>query len=441
MSDNKQGLVIRTGGDPRQWPEFTAIREEINKANHPSQPQVNWRLIESLALTLFRSNGVDLQTGVYYTLARTQLNGLTGFTEGCELLASLIVSEWDRLWPEKPLARIEMLEWFTARLCHLLRQQVFSSEDLRLIYRAERALQLMIDKLQQVQLSRVPRIENMLYLMQNTAKKLERATEAAAPSIQAYQMPPLVYLTASDDAPSSREVPPAPPQPQHDDLEHARVQVRFVPTKRMSALRGFNLGIGFSLLIAAGVYLMQVRPMAQQLAAVAAEPEGSALLWLHQPELETYGEQMDRLAKRSPLEVLGGPDALMKTAQQLWPADARQTGVSQRWQEQLQARMGSNQDSAHYYQAKMGVQQLSEKLLEQEKQKGSLTISYLKTALYRIQNNLNSEIPLEELLRQFSAQREQKKGVSPVLIKQIDDRFDALLSRYHQLTVQTEPAH
>ena len=56
----------------RQWPEFSAIREEINKINHPARPEVNWRLIESLALTLFRTNGVDLQTTAYYALARTQ---------------------------------------------------------------------------------------------------------------------------------------------------------------------------------------------------------------------------------------------------------------------------------------------------------------------------------------------------------------------------------
>ncbi|EIR83831.1 hypothetical protein YPPY36_4246, partial [Yersinia pestis PY-36] len=35
------------------------------------------------------------------------------------------------------------------------------------MYRAERALQLLYDKLQQVELKRVPRIENLLYLMQN----------------------------------------------------------------------------------------------------------------------------------------------------------------------------------------------------------------------------------------------------------------------------------
>lgn len=72
MSDTPQHIIIKTGTDPRNRPEFNAIREEINKINHPARPEVNWGLIESLALTLFRTHGVDLQTAVYYTLARTQ---------------------------------------------------------------------------------------------------------------------------------------------------------------------------------------------------------------------------------------------------------------------------------------------------------------------------------------------------------------------------------
>ena len=64
MSDISQNTFIKTGGDPRSLPEFNAIRDEINKVNRPSRPEINWRLIESLALTLFRNNGVDLQTAV-----------------------------------------------------------------------------------------------------------------------------------------------------------------------------------------------------------------------------------------------------------------------------------------------------------------------------------------------------------------------------------------
>ena len=38
----------------RGLPEFSAIREEINKTSHPSQPELNWKLVESLALAILK---------------------------------------------------------------------------------------------------------------------------------------------------------------------------------------------------------------------------------------------------------------------------------------------------------------------------------------------------------------------------------------------------
>ncbi|EHD04767.1 hypothetical protein LTSEWAN_1620 [Salmonella enterica subsp. enterica serovar Wandsworth str. A4-580] len=98
MSTDIQTII--TGQDPRGLPEFSAMREEINKASHPAQPEMNWTLVESLALTIFKSNGVDLHTASYYTLARTRTQGLAGFCEGVELLAALIGREWDKFWPQ-----------------------------------------------------------------------------------------------------------------------------------------------------------------------------------------------------------------------------------------------------------------------------------------------------------------------------------------------------
>ena len=76
MNSNVLTQTIVTGSDPRGLPEFSAIREEINKASHPSQPELNWKLVESLALAIFKANGVDLHTATYYTLARTRTQGL-----------------------------------------------------------------------------------------------------------------------------------------------------------------------------------------------------------------------------------------------------------------------------------------------------------------------------------------------------------------------------
>lgn len=449
MSEASENIIIQTGGDPRHWPEFSAIREEINKINHPARPEVNWRLIESLALTLFRTNGVDLQTTVYYALARTQKQGLAGFTESFELLAGMVVGQWDRLWPEQPQARSEILEWFNARVGSQLRQHQFENDDLRLVYRAERALQLLCDKLQQVELKRVPRIENLLYLMQNTAKRLEAAHEAAKqPPAEPLKMPPMVYLSVPD-----RPMPPTEPlrtafiapepaaKPIAEEQPLPNVEVRFAPApvakQRASAMWGFTSGVLFSLLIGAGIYLVQIKPMQQQLAALAESPAGSVQLWLTDPNVNTYSQQLSNLENLSPLAGLRTADASLAAARQLWPTDANQLAESQRWERLLQARIGSGglADSS-YFGVQQRLQALSAKLLEQEQIRGSLTISYLKTAVYQMQSELNRETPLEELLRQLAVSVEKHQPASPVLIKQIDDRWNALLSRYHQLHPQ-----
>lgn len=54
MSQDILTQIIVTGSDPRGLPEFSALREEINKSSHPSQPEINWKLVESLALAILK---------------------------------------------------------------------------------------------------------------------------------------------------------------------------------------------------------------------------------------------------------------------------------------------------------------------------------------------------------------------------------------------------
>lgn len=67
MNNNALTQTIVTGSDPRALPEFSAIREEINKANHPSQPELNWKLVESLALSILRPTGGFAYRHLLYT--------------------------------------------------------------------------------------------------------------------------------------------------------------------------------------------------------------------------------------------------------------------------------------------------------------------------------------------------------------------------------------
>lgn len=206
MSRDVQTIV--TGQDPRGLPEFSAMRDEINKASHPAQPAMDWKQVEALALRIFASNGVDLHTATYYTLARTRTQGLAGFCEGVELMAALIGREWDNFWPQEQQARTEMLDWFNARTGNILRQQLsFSKADLPLLYRVERALQAICDTLQQAGLKRTPRVENLLYFVQNTRKRVEPPPASSAAAAKA-PVRTLVYMPDGAE-PVSIPEPPA----------------------------------------------------------------------------------------------------------------------------------------------------------------------------------------------------------------------------------------
>lgn len=112
---------ISTGGDPRALAEFSQLRDEISKLTHPARPDVNWLKAEQLSLTLFRNNGVELQTLAWYTVARIHNAGLSGLAEGAELLDALISHHWTGLWPQQTHARVEVLAWLSARLQQELR--------------------------------------------------------------------------------------------------------------------------------------------------------------------------------------------------------------------------------------------------------------------------------------------------------------------------------
>lgn len=427
MSETSQHIVIQTAGDPRHWPEFAQLRDEINKISHPAQPPVNWPHIETLALTLFHGHGVDLQTAVYYTLARTQLHGLAGFTDGCELLSALVVNHWESLWPPQPQHRQEILEWFNGRIGHPLRQQELTAEDLRLVYRAERALQLLCDKLQQVELKRVPRLDNLLGWMQNTAKRLETAKAAAKPAAsKPLDIAPVVCLA----------VPKAAPQP-----PQANNAVRVnPPPARHRFINGFAAGLVFSALIALAVYFSAIRPLQQQWLALMAKPESAVQLWFLNPTLASYPEQLQQLERLSPFAGLRTAEQTLALARQQWPADPRQRAASQRFERLVQARADSNTIDNSYAQLNKQLQELSATLLERERSRGSLTLSYLKTAVYQMQSELNRTVPLEALLRQLAQAVASGNTPPPLLIKQIDDRWNALLSHYDHLMQQADAA-
>ncbi len=85
---------LTIGGDPRTMADYAKLREEMHKLSHPARPDIDWLYAERLCLSLFDRNGVELQTAAWYTLARTQLTGLSGLNEGLAILETLITRQW-----------------------------------------------------------------------------------------------------------------------------------------------------------------------------------------------------------------------------------------------------------------------------------------------------------------------------------------------------------
>lgn len=439
MSQDILTQIIVTGSDPRGLPEFSALREEINKSSHPSQPELNWKLVESLALAIFKAHGVDLHTATYYTLARTRIHRLAGFCEGVELLAAMISHEWDKFWPQDEPARTGMLEWLNTRTGNILHQQMsFSEADLPLLYRTERALQLICDKIQQVELKRRPHIDNLLYFVQNTRKRLEPQPKSSVGTPSQIAVRTLIYAPESTQPVTKENLPPLPDMPEmkvevhHGTAEDTTPAVSTTPCRNG---KGFMAGVACTATAAAALWWWQVYPMQQQLAQVKDTAQGAATVWLASPELDSYGQRLQQLPDASPLQVLETGMQMMRTADSRWPDSLQQQQATAQWNEILKTRAQSSPQMRGWQQARQNLRDFADLMMQRETEKQGFTLSYIKTVTWQAERLLNQEIPLESLLTEYEDARAQGRNTE-AQEKQINERVNALLSRWLLLKKQ-----
>ncbi|MEQ5224893.1 VasL domain-containing protein [Proteus cibi] len=432
MNTPNEKFVIKIAGSPLDIPEFIALKAEFNKLNHPSQPEISWTLIGSLSLTLFKTHGIDLQSGTYYTLARLHLDGLNGFTEGCELLANIVVSQWDNLWPTQPNHRYEVLNWFNTKASALLRQLTFSPVDLRLIYRSERALQLIINQLSHTDWPKLPKLENLLWFFQNVAKTLEQNTKSSTQnsSNNTIKIPPIVYISASD-------------KPKENNISNPITEVILsndppIEKKPMSAKKGFFIGLLSSSTIFITVGTVLYLPMQKELSAITAQPEGAITQWLYQPNISSYANNLVLMEKQSPIFTLRKSEQMLDVAKKLWPNNADQSYATRQWQNILTTRLENAPIDSSWSDTNKLIQQLSDRIVQQERNRGSFTLSYLKTAIYEIQKSHNKSIPIENKLYAFSQEINKEQSISPALINNLDTDINGLLARYYLLQKEAE---
>ena len=343
----------------------------------------------------------------------------------------MVTHEWDNFWPQGGPARTEMLDWFNTRTGNILRQQIsFVEADLPLLYRTERALQLICDKLQQVELKRQPRVENLLYFVQNTRKRLEPQPKSSVEHTAQTTVRTLIYAPENGITPATETVMPPLPE-----LPEMKVEVRSLadstpPTsvaKQGSAVKGFIAGVLCSGAVAAALWWWLVSPMQQQLTQVSDTAQGAATVWLVSPELENYERRLQQLLDASPVQPLNTGLQMARTADSRWPESLQQQQATAQWNETLKTRAQSSPQLRGWLQARQDLHAFADLVMKREKE--GVTLSYIKNVIWQAERGLGQETPVESLLTQYQDARAQGQNTD-VLEKQINERLDGVLSRW-----------
>ncbi|WP_336220669.1 VasL domain-containing protein [Citrobacter amalonaticus] len=436
---------LRPGGDPRALPDYAKLRKELSKLTHPARLDVDWQRVETLCLSLFSQNGVELQTAAWYTLARTRLAGLDGLCEGLAVLEALLAHQWGSLWPQPVHARIEILVSLSQRLQQAMRTLTFLYTDLGKLYQAEQHLSGMGEVLQRLELKHVSQLEALRSQLHNAAVRLENSGDTGQEALH--------EGIVLQSGPMTESTPPAATQwvfvAQQDPAP--RIVVAEEPPPSVSPWKSFTIG-AFSMLVlgGAGLWGWQVfqrpDPLISQLNASLA-PLPAALTEQQLASLRQKGnlsddlvqqtqQQLNRLTLQSPVWTQQYGNQLVRQTQALWPEQSQK--LAQQWQQQLNATALPAENLNGWHQGMEQLQQLSDKLNALDERKGRyLTGSELKTMVYDITRSFNRAVPVEEQLRQL-AQTPQGQPVPAAQQSQTEMSLNALLNRY-ALTV-TRPA-
>ncbi|HDH1461226.1 TPA: type VI secretion system ImpA family N-terminal domain-containing protein [Klebsiella michiganensis] len=448
---DEQPCPVRTGGDPRSLPQFTALRDEMSNLTHPARPDVDWKRVETLSLSLFQINGVELQTGAWYTLARSHLARVSGLNEGLDILTALLGYQWAQLWPQPVHARAEILSGLFQRVQKLFRTWSLQPADVTALELAERHLQALDDILKRQELRHachpaplVQQIRSALNRLENSPLQEEAGQRIAFPEQR---------LLRGDEVapPASRLVYVIHQNP---DVEVQVTEALSVKPKRWPV---FVAGMAASLVLSAAIasgwlVLHQPDDATKTLAAsIASLPEPMTA-----PQIAAFREtgngrkdsakwleritnQVNGIMNQSPGWRLRYGQGLVSQAKALWPDDPATRELVKRWEQYQGARSLPASQLQGWHEGMTQLRALSAKLDALDHQKGKyLTGSELKTMVWQITSSFASAVPVEEQLRQLVPPQENANASNA---EQVSRHLDSLSHILEKVSNQGGDVH
>lgn len=431
---------LKTGIDPRTMPDYSALRDELAKLSHPARPDVNWGQVERLALNLFDTNGVELQTAAWYTLARAQLAGLEGFNEGWAILDALIRYQWSAMWPASAHTRIEILSSLSNRLQQLFRTLSLQRSDLPGLNQGIKLLNSTGETLQRLELYTASGLDTLRQMLLNATVRLENSDPL--PGQIENNLTDVVLPVRAEKQNSQRLIYVVNSEPSVKDK-----------VTRKSAIRVTPLAAYFSGILTAGVLSiaalnfmpklfnhpgkdalnnsLATLPASMPLPAVDQLRKDSPS-WLKSSDVyvEKVNSRLDELSMLPPYWPLQYGTQLVEQTRHLYPNSELADKLSADWQSQLQANSLPENVINGWYKGVAGLQELQDRLNQLDEKKGRyMTVSELKTAVFSISQAFNNSVPVEELIRQLQA-APQNQPLSRDLLNRIDTQLRQLNNSY-----------
>lgn len=409
---DEQPRQVRTGGDPRSLPEFMALRDEMSKLTHPARPDVDWTQVENLSLSLFEINGVELQTGAWYTLARSHLARVSGLNEGLAILTVLLSHQWAQLWPQPAHARAEIINGLLQRVQKLFRTFSLGAADVPALVLAEKRLLEMKDILRRQELEHACQMNPVMQLIRSALGRLENSPQPGDEPVGSTVSGQDVVI--DEDAPASRLVYVIQKAP---EVAIQVTEEQPVPPKRWPV---FVAGMATALVLSAATVLgwqvvhrpdKATLPMAASVAWVPEAMTPAQIEAFRRTEsskthsgmwLARMSSQVNWITTLAPGWRLRYGQGLVSQAKALWPDDPATRALVNRWEQYQAGRTLPASELTGWHDGMAQLRALSAQLDALDRQKGKyMTGSELKTIVWRITSTFASAVPVEEQLRQL----------------------------------------
>jgi len=445
---------VSIGGDPRSYSEFAAIRDEINKLNDPNSGQIDANKITQLAFALFNKNGIDLQTLVYFAYVQTKLHDVDGFYKAIVLIARFI-NDFAQIWPYSASAKINILNWLISKVGNKVRTFTRETCDISFLMQMEEPLKKIVDKLRQENLATTCSLTNLYEYIHVARCNLEqqelelKEKEQIKQQVLIYSVGNVNLDHAQNHTNNENNEKVYLKQHKNNHQKHQKHQKH----KQNNKLANFGnfymlLSFLFGVFITCASFIAinyfyndqtQVLTLNTQLFKVLPPNSSNKISLINKKNnLAKYEQQLQIISSLAPLatRIYAANLADMIKAGQ---AENNQSQIVKQYEQLIKVQQNDHFMRDGYFVAMLKLQKLANDLITAEQQNKSITISKLKTDVYQIQTSLNQEIPIEELLRKLNAlnltQTNNAENLEQtlILIKDIDSKFNNLLSYYHQL--------